>query len=107
MIWSLVKVLLFIAAIAAITFGADILLHSQEGIRIAAAGWEFTLGPVQVAIVLLVLVVLLWTLMKLVGLLVAVIRFLNGDVTAISRYFDRNRERKGYQALNEIGRAHV
>ncbi len=101
MIWSLVKVLLFIAAIAAITFGADILLHSEEGIRIAAAGWEFTLGPLQAAIVLLVLVVLLWTLMKVVGLIVAVIRFLNGDETAISRYFDRNRERKGYQALND------
>ena len=29
------------------------------------------------------------------------IRFLNGDETAISRYFDRNRERKGYRALSE------
>jgi HemY protein len=32
-------------------------------------------------------------------LLVAVLRFLNGDETAISRWFDRNRERKGYEAL--------
>ncbi len=101
MIWSLVKVLLFIAAIAGITFGADILLHSDEGIRIAAAGWEFTLGPLQSAILLLIMVVLLWAVMKLVGLVVAVMRFLNGDETAISRYFDRNRERKGYQALND------
>ncbi|MCB2137681.1 MAG: tetratricopeptide repeat protein, partial [Rhodobacteraceae bacterium] len=29
----------------------------------------------------------------------AFLRFLNGDETALSRYFDRNRERKGYQAL--------
>jgi HemY protein len=29
------------------------------------------------------------------------LRFLNGDETAISRYFDRNRERKGYQAAEE------
>ena len=101
MIWSLVKVLLFIAAISAITFGADVLLHSDEGIRIAVAGWEFTLGPLQAAIVLLALVVVLWTIMKLVGLIVAILRFLNGDETAISRYFDRNRERKGYQALND------
>jgi len=46
-------------------------------------------------------VVLVWLLMKLVGLIVAVFRFLNGDETAISRYFDRNRERKGFQALSE------
>jgi len=29
------------------------------------------------------------------------VRFLNGDETAIGRYFDRNRERKGYAALAE------
>jgi HemY protein len=39
--------------------------------------------------------------MLLVGLLVAVLRFLSGDETAVSRYFDRNREQKGYQALTE------
>ena len=101
MIWSLLKVLLFIAAIAGLTYGADMLLHSEEGVRISLAGWEFTLGPLQTAILLLALVVALWGLMKLVGLIVATLRFLNGDETAISRYFDRNRERKGYQALND------
>ena len=101
MIWSLIKVLLFIAAIAGLTYGADMLLHSEEGVRISMGGWEFTLGPLQTAILLLVLVVALWGLMKLVGFVVATLRFLNGDETAISRYFDRNRERKGYQALND------
>ena len=103
MIWSLLKVLLFIAAIAGLTFGADMLLHSDDGVRISLAGWEFTLGPLQTAILLLALVVALWGLMKLVGFIVATLRFLNGDETAISRYFDRNRnrERKGYQALND------
>ena len=101
MVWSLIKVLLFIAAIAGLTFGADALLHSAEGVRISAAGWEFTFGPLQTAILLLLVVAILWLLMKLIGFLVATIRFLNGDETAISRYFDRNRERKGYQALSE------
>ena len=32
--------------------------------------------------------------MTVAGLLLAVLKFLNGDETAISRYFDRNRERK-------------
>ena len=101
MLWSLIKVLLFIAAIAGLTYGADLLLQSPEGVRIVVAGWEFSLGPLQAAIVLLLLVALLWLMMKLTGLLVATLRFLNGDETAISRYFDRNRERKGYQALSE------
>ena len=44
-------------------------------------------------------VLAVWLFLKLFNLLVAVIRFLNGDETAITRYFDRNRERKGFQAL--------
>jgi HemY protein len=101
MIWSLTKVLLFVLIIATITFGAGLLMDTGGGVQVAVAGWEFTLGPLQALITVLVLLAALWLLMKLVGLLVAVIRFLNGDETAISRYFDRNRERKGYQALSE------
>lgn len=101
MIWSLLKIVLFVVAIAALTLGAGALLDTGGGMRIAAAGWEFTLGPVQGVLVLLVSIMLVWLLMKLVGLIVATLRFLNGDETAISRYFDRNRERKGYQALSE------
>ena len=101
MIWSLIKVLLFVAAIAGLTFGAGKLLDTDGGIRVAVAGYEFTLGPLQAIIAALLLVALVWILMKLVGLIVAMLRFLNGDETAISRYFDRNRERKGYLALAE------
>jgi HemY protein len=101
MIWSLIKVLLFVAAIAAMTFGAGLLMDTGGGIRIAMMGQEFSLGPLQTVIALLLLMLTLWIVMKVVGLLVATLRFLNGDETAISRYFDRNRERKGYQALSE------
>ena len=101
MIWSLIKVLLFVAAIAGLTFGAGLLLDTGGGIRVAVAGYEFTFGPLQAVIAALLLVALVWLLMRVVGLIVAVLRFVNGDETAISRYFDRNRERKGYQALAE------
>ena len=101
MIWSLLKVFLFIFLIAALAYGAGVLLDTGGGIQITVAGWELTLGPLQAVILALLLVVALWVVLKLVGLLVAVLRFLNGDETAISRYFDRNRERKGYQALTE------
>ncbi|RUS59546.1 heme biosynthesis protein HemY [Pseudorhodobacter sp. E13] len=101
MIWSLLKVLLFVAAIAGLTYGAGILMDTGGGIRIAMLGMEYNLGPLQAAVALVVLMLALWLLLKLIGLLVAVLRFLNGDETAISRYFDRNRERKGYQALSD------
>ena len=99
MLWSLVKVLLFVTIIAVLTLGAGYLLDTGGGLRLAVAGWEFTLGPLQAVIVACVVVLLIWLVMRLFALIVAVLRFLNGDETAISRYFDRNRERKGYQAL--------
>jgi HemY protein len=101
MIWSLIKVLVFVATIAGLTFGAGMLLDTGGGIRVAVAGYEFTFGPLQAVFAALALVLLVWLILKLVGFLVAILRFLNGDETAISRYFDRNRERKGYQALAE------
>lgn len=99
MIWSLLKVMMFLAVVALVTWGATILLDSGDGIRIAAAGYEFTLGPLQAVILVLAVMLALWLVMRIIGLIVAVLRFLNGDETAISRYFDRNRERKGYAAL--------
>ena len=101
MLWSLLKVLLFIALVAALSFGADQLMHSDQGFQIAFSGWEFSLGPLQAAILLLVILALMWVLMKIIGLVVATLRFVTGDETALSRYFDRNREQKGYQALND------
>ncbi|MEH7827714.1 heme biosynthesis protein HemY [Gemmobacter denitrificans] len=101
MIWALIKGLIFFAAVAAATYGAHLLLDSGDGLRITAAGYEFTLGPLQAVLAILAIFGTLWLLIKLVGLLMAVLHFINGDETAISRYFDRNRERKGYQALSE------
>ncbi|MCU0817359.1 MAG: heme biosynthesis protein HemY [Cypionkella sp.] len=101
MLWSLLKVILFVVIVAALAYGAGILLETDGGVLIAFAGREFTLGPLAAVIALLLLMVLLWVVMKVIGLIVATLRFLNGDETALSRYFDRNRERKGYQALSE------
>jgi HemY protein len=99
MLWSLVKILLFVVLVAALTYGAGILMENGPGLRIAIAETEFVLGPLQSVIVAVLLVLAVWLLLKLAGLLVAVLRFLNGDETAISRYFDRSRERRGFQAL--------
>lgn len=101
MLWSLTKVILFVVLIAAFAFGAALLSETGEAMRIVVAGWEFTIGPVQAVILAVLLFIAVWLLLRILGLLAATFRFLNGDETAISRYFDRNRERKGYRALSE------
>ena len=101
MIWSLAKILIFVAVVVGLTLAASYLMQSGGDIRIAVQGWEVTLGPVQAAIAAVALLVLVWLALRIIGLLVAMIRFLNGDETALSRYFDRNRERKGFDALAE------
>lgn len=99
MIWSFIKVVLFVAIVAGLTLGAGYLAETGSGLRISIANMEFNLGPVQMVVAALAMLIALWLVMKLVGLIVATLRFLNGDETALSRYFDRNRERKGFQAL--------
>lgn len=101
MLWSLAKVVTFLVAIAALAFAASFLSDTGGEVRLWLLGKEFSLGPLQALVALLVFVALVWALLRLFGLLGAVFRFLNGDETAISRYFDRNRERKGYAALSE------
>lgn len=99
MLWSLLKIVFFVVLIAALTLGAGYLMESDSGIRVAFANMEFTLGPLQAVIVSVVVLVLLWLALILAGFLVALIKFLSGDETAISRYFNRNRERRGFAAL--------
>ena len=101
MLWSLLKILFFVVLVAALTLGAGFLLETDGGIQITAGGREITLGALASVIAGLLLLVAVWLFLKLASLLVAVLKFLNGDETAISRYFDRNRERNGYKALTE------
>ena len=101
MLWSLIKIVLFIAIIAALTLAASYLTETTGGVRVAIANTEFNLGPLQAVIAVLALIVAIWLFLKLLSLGIAVLRFLNGDETAISRYFDRNRERRGFEALSD------
>jgi HemY protein len=99
MIWSFLKVVLFVVIVAALALGAGYLAETGSGVRISVANTEYSLGPVQMVVAVLVAILVLWLAMRLAGLIIATLRFINGDETALSRYFDRNRERKGFQAL--------
>ncbi|SFR55084.1 HemY protein [Yoonia tamlensis] len=101
MLWSLIKIIAFVAAVIALTYGATQLADFEGGATIGFAGVEFTLSTLEMVFALVALAVSVWLGLKLLAFLVAGFKFLNGDETAISRYFDRNRERKGYEALSE------
>lgn len=101
MLWSIIKIAVFIALVAAASFAAIYLLELDGGVRVVMAGQEFNLTPLVAVIALIVLVIAIWVLLKLASLLIAVLRFINGDETAISRYFDKSRQEKGYRALSE------
>ena len=101
MLLSLLKILFFFAVVLVIALGANELAQSGWALQLQFNGSEFYLGPVQVIVILLVLMMVAWLAFKLLGLLIAFLRFLAGDETAISRYFARSRERKGYEALGE------
>ncbi|MEO0357499.1 MAG: heme biosynthesis HemY N-terminal domain-containing protein, partial [Pseudomonadota bacterium] len=100
MLWSLTKVLIFVAMVAALAFGAGQLMETSGGITVAVAGVEVTLTVLQATLALLVLILAVWVFLKVFSLLIALLKFINGDETAFSRYFDRSRERRGIDALS-------
>jgi HemY protein len=101
MLWSMIKIILFVTLVAAVTLGSVYLLEVDGGVQITIGGWEFTLGALQSVLAAVIVVILVWLAFKFMGLLIALLRFINGDETALSRYFDRNRERRGFHALSE------
>lgn len=101
MLWSVVKIAVFIALVGLATLAASYLLELEGGVRIVMAGFEINLTPLKAVVALALLVLLIWAFLKLAGVLVAVLKFINGDETALSRHFDRSRQEKGYRALSE------
>ena len=99
MLLSLLKILLFFAVVLLLALGAVYLSETGQMLRIEYGGTEFALTPVKALLALLVLMVVAWIVFKLLGLLIASLRFLAGDETAINRHFARSRERKGYAAF--------
>ncbi|WBU53533.1 heme biosynthesis protein HemY [Paracoccus sp. SCSIO 75233] len=101
MLLTLLKVLLFFAVILAVALGLNHLSATSEGVQIVLGGTEYTLGPIQAVVALLVLLALTWVMFKLIGILWAFLRFIMGDETAINRYFARSRREKGLEALSQ------
>lgn len=99
MLWPLLKIILFVVLIAAAAWGAEVLLEIDGEIRLSVAGTEYFLGPLEVVIALMAFLLAAWVWFKVMGLVAAFLRFVAGDRTSIDRFFDRRRERKGFDAL--------
>lgn len=99
MLWSVLKILIFVLLVVAITFGVSFLMETDQLVLVTMFGREFALTPLSAAIAALLLLLAVWIVLRVAGLLVATFRFLNGDETALSRYWDRRSERKGYEAF--------
>ena len=101
MLWSLIKIVVFVAVIGALAWAAGYLLNSADGMKITVMGTEYPLTAFQSVLAIIALMFVVWLLLKVFHMLVAVWHFINGDETAMSRYFDRNRERKGLDAVSD------
>ncbi|MBY8977345.1 heme biosynthesis protein HemY [Rhodobacteraceae bacterium NNCM2] len=100
MLGSIIRYVLFVALVAVATWGAYHLMETPGAIVISFANYEYTLTPLAFTVLMLLGFAALWILFKLVGLLLAVYRFICGDETAISRFFNRSRERRGFDSLS-------
>ncbi len=99
MLISAVRVLLFLLLVAAGIWGIFHLIEDQGGIAIQFAGQEYFFPPIHFTVLLLIGFLALWLVIKSAGFILAVLRFIDGDETAISRYFHRSRERRGLEAM--------
>ncbi len=99
MFWTLLKLLAFVAVVIGLAWGLGALMDSGQTVGLRIVDMEFTLGPVQAIIALVVLLVAVWLVLKLGALAAALLRFMNGDETALRRMFMRNREKRGLDAL--------
>ncbi|MEJ6392954.1 heme biosynthesis HemY N-terminal domain-containing protein [Gymnodinialimonas sp. 2305UL16-5] len=101
MLWSLFKIVAFVVIVGLVVVGVAQVFEMRDIGFLTIYGREYEITPIKALLGSVVLVIGFWLAFKLVGLLWATFKFLIGDETALSRYFDRRSERKGYEALSE------
>ena len=101
MLWSLLKVVIFLVLAALVAWGAAWILETPGEIVVAFGGRELSLTPIGFMIAVAVILVAALVILKLIGFLTALVRFLLGDETALTRFFSRKREQRGFNALSD------
>ena len=101
MIKSIINIIIFISIVSVFSFAVTQFAKTNDEFQIILSNIEITFSPIAVIIAVVVGLIVIWLVFKICNFLIATYRFLNGDETAISRYFDRSREKKGFQALSD------
>ena len=101
MIKSIINIIIFIGIVSVFSFAVTQFAKTNDEFQIILSNIEITFSPIAVIIAAVVGLIVIWLVFKICNFLIATYRFLNGDETAISRYFDRSREKKGFQALSD------
>lgn len=101
MIKSIINIIIFISIVSVFSFAVTQFAKTNDEFQIILSNIEITFSPIAVIIAGVVGLIVIWLVFKICNFLIATYRFLNGDETAISRYFDRSREKKGFQALSD------
>ena len=78
MLWSLIKIILFVVAVAALAWGEMELMQTVGFFEFTGTinGQEYTLGPLESAIGIVVLLIAVWVILKALSLLLAIWHFL-------------------------------
>jgi ABC-type spermidine/putrescine transport system permease subunit I len=71
MLWSLIKILAFVAAVMGLTWGAIALMDLPGAAVITLPGLELTLSPLKLVIALVLFTALVWLVTRAIGLLYA------------------------------------
>ena len=99
MAWSLFKILLFVTAVAVVAVVASTVVDSVSTVRLEIGEFEISTSALMLTAFAILLLPTIWLVFFLIGLGRAAIGFLLGDETALSRYFNKNREQRGFEAL--------
>ena len=99
MVFSLIKIIGFFLFVSILALGASELSNSSGFVRLSAFNFEFTMSPLVALLMFLFILIFFLILFKVLGFFNAVVSFVSGDETAVSRFFSKNRERKGFEAL--------
>lgn len=96
---SAARIAQFVILVVAVIWLVVRLLDMPGGVTFNIADREIFFTPIAFVALLLAGFGVLWLALKLFGLVVAILRFLFGDETAITRFVDRSRERRGLEAM--------
>lgn len=102
MIWLILRVLLFACLLAALAAAGAFLADSPGQVAISWRGVDYPpLTHLEFVALLGAVVLAAVVVFKLLGLGIAVVRFLLGDETALTRRLARSKERRGLEALSK------